>query len=95
MDWQERLITLYLWVCNQYEYSLQWVCERHSFHVQLHISDEAVLTVQTRETHCDKCASKACQSPGKLCWEWERARWIVVEGEPEFKSGLCISLTAW
>ena len=45
MDWQERLITLYLWVCNQYEHSLQWVCERHSFHVQLHISDEAVLTV--------------------------------------------------
>ena len=45
MDWQERLITLYLWVCNQYEHSLQWVCERHSFHVQLHISDEEVLTV--------------------------------------------------
>jgi len=45
MDWQERLITLYLWVCNQYEHALQWGCERHSFHARQRISDEEVLTV--------------------------------------------------
>ena len=45
MDWQERLITLYLWVCKQYEDALQWVCERQSFHVRLRISDEEVITV--------------------------------------------------
>lgn len=45
MDWQERLITLYLWVCKHYQQHLRWVCERHSFHVCLQFSDEEVLTV--------------------------------------------------
>lgn len=45
MDWQDQLITIYLYICKEYEADL-WVCvQRFSSHVNCQISDEEVITL--------------------------------------------------
>jgi len=45
MDWQEQLITIYLYVCKHYEQELWVYCQRMSNHVDLSFSDEEVITL--------------------------------------------------
>ena len=45
MDWQEQLITIYLWVCKHYRESLWSYCERRSNYANLSFSDAEVITI--------------------------------------------------
>ncbi len=45
MDWQEQLITIYLYVCKHYEKDLWIYCQRMSNHADLSFSDEEVITL--------------------------------------------------
>lgn len=43
MDWQEQLISLYLFICNHYHTSLKYYCERMTNYADLSFSDEEVI----------------------------------------------------
>ena len=45
MNWQEQLITIYLYVCKHYEQNLWVYCQRMSNHADLSFSDEEVITL--------------------------------------------------
>ena len=45
MDWQNQLITLYLYVCNHYQKSLWTHCQRMSNYTNLAFSNEELLTI--------------------------------------------------
>src|SRR5438552_15735236 len=45
MDWQRKLISLYLFVCNEYKTHLWSYCERMTNHADLSFSDEEVITI--------------------------------------------------
>ena len=45
MNWQEQLITIYLYVCKHYEKDLWVYCQRMSNHADLSFSDEEVITL--------------------------------------------------
>lgn len=45
MDWQEKLISLYLFICNEYKTHLGSYCERMTNHADLSFSDEEVITI--------------------------------------------------
>lgn len=45
MDWQVDLISLYLYICNQYEKKLSYYCERRSNYVDLQFTDEEVIVL--------------------------------------------------
>lgn len=45
MDWQEQLITVYLYVCKHYEKNLWVYCQRMSNHADLSFSDEEVIAL--------------------------------------------------
>jgi hypothetical protein len=45
MDWQGKLISLYLFICNDYKKHLWSYCERMTNHADLSFSDEEVLTI--------------------------------------------------
>lgn len=45
MDWQEQLITVYLYVCKHYEKKLWVYCQRMSNHADLSFSDEEVIAL--------------------------------------------------
>ena len=45
MDWQDQLITLYLYVCKHYQQSLWVYCQRMSTFADLSFSDEEVITI--------------------------------------------------
>ena len=43
MDWQDQLISLYLFICNHYQKSLQLYCQRMTNFADLSFSDEEVI----------------------------------------------------
>lgn len=45
MDWQEQLITIYLYVCKHYREGLWAYCQRMSNYADLSFSDEEVITI--------------------------------------------------
>ena len=45
MDWQSQLISLYLFICNEYSRELQFYCERTSNNVAFRITDEEIITL--------------------------------------------------
>lgn len=45
MDWQDQLISLYLFVCKQYQEKLKFYCERITNYADLCFTDEEVLTI--------------------------------------------------
>jgi hypothetical protein len=45
MDWQDQLVTLYLYVCKHYQQSLWVYCQRMSTFADLSFSDEEVITL--------------------------------------------------
>jgi len=45
MDWQEQLITVYLYVCKHYEKNLWVYCQRMSNHADLSFTDEEVIAL--------------------------------------------------
>jgi len=45
MDWQGKLIALYLFICNEYKKHLWVYCERMTNHADLSFSDEEVITI--------------------------------------------------
>lgn len=45
MDWQDQLVTLYLYVCKHYQQSLWTYCQRMSTFADLSFSDEEVITL--------------------------------------------------
>jgi len=45
VGWQEQLISLYVFICNEYEKNLSQYCERFSNYVKLVFTDEEVMTV--------------------------------------------------
>ena len=45
MDWQEQLITIYVYVCKHYENNLWVYCQRMSNYSNLEFSDEEVITL--------------------------------------------------
>ena len=45
MDWQENLISLYLFVCKEYQHNLHKHVGRISNHSDLTFSDEEVITI--------------------------------------------------
>ena len=45
MDWQDQLISLYLYVCKCYQSDLWVYCQRMSNYADLRFSDEEVLTL--------------------------------------------------
>ncbi len=45
MDWQEQLITVYLYVCKHYEQNIWVYCQRMSNHADLSFSDEEVIAL--------------------------------------------------
>ncbi len=45
MDWQGKLISLYLFICNEYKSRLWSYCERMTNHADLSFSDEEVITI--------------------------------------------------
>lgn len=45
MDWQNQLISLYLFVCKHYQKSLFFYCERMTNYADLRFSDEEVITL--------------------------------------------------
>ncbi len=44
MDWQLQLISIYVFICNQYK-GLEGYCMRHSNYADLRFSDEEALTI--------------------------------------------------
>lgn len=44
MNWQEELISLYLFICKHYR-ELSYCCQRMSNHVELQLSDEEAITI--------------------------------------------------
>lgn len=45
MDWELQLISLYVYICNQYQQHLWVYCQRFSNHVELSFTDEEVLCI--------------------------------------------------
>jgi hypothetical protein len=45
MNWQEQLITIYLYVCKHYQSDLWTCCQRFSNHADLSFTDEEVITI--------------------------------------------------
>jgi hypothetical protein len=45
MDWQAQLITLYVFICKQFENGLSRYCERMTNHADLSFTDEEVVTI--------------------------------------------------
>lgn len=45
MDWQDQLITIYLYICKEYETDLWVYAQRFSSHVDLKMSDEEVISL--------------------------------------------------
>jgi len=45
MDWQEQLITIYLYVCKHYRDGLWAYCQRMSNYADLSFADEEVITI--------------------------------------------------
>jgi hypothetical protein len=45
MDWQEQLITIYLYVCKHYREGLWTYCQRMSNYADLSFADEEVITI--------------------------------------------------
>lgn len=45
MNWQDQLITIYLYICKHYEKELWVYCQRMSNHADLSFSDEEVITL--------------------------------------------------
>lgn len=45
MDWQDELISIYLFVCKHYESSLKYQVMRHTNYADLSFSDEEVITI--------------------------------------------------
>lgn len=45
MNWQDQLITIYLYVCKHYESKLWICCQRFTNHADLSFSDEEVITL--------------------------------------------------
>ena len=45
MDWQEQLITIYLFVCKNYYEELCTDCQRRSNYADLSGSDEEIITI--------------------------------------------------
>lgn len=45
MDWQDKLITSYLFICNEYKKHLWAYCERMTNHADMRFSDEEVITI--------------------------------------------------
>src|SRR4051794_33574754 len=45
MDWQLQLVTLYVFICNEYSLNLWQHCQRFTNYVRLEFSDEEIMTV--------------------------------------------------
>lgn len=45
MDWQEQLITIYLYICKHYRQGLWTYCQRMSNYANLSFTDEEVITI--------------------------------------------------
>lgn len=45
MDWQDRIITLYLDICEDYKNKLWRFCQRFSNYANLSFADEEVITI--------------------------------------------------
>lgn len=45
MNWQEQLITVYIFICKHYERNLWVYCQRMSNFADLSFSDEEVITL--------------------------------------------------
>ena len=45
MDWELQLISLYVYICNQYQQHLWVYCQRFSNHAELSFTDEEVLCI--------------------------------------------------
>ena len=45
MNWQDQLVTIYLYVCKHYQNHLWIYCQRMSHHVELEFTDEEVITL--------------------------------------------------
>ncbi|MGV6852620.1 MAG: tyrosine-type recombinase/integrase [bacterium] len=45
MDWQDQLITIYLYICKEYESELWVHAQRFSSHVELQLTDEEVISL--------------------------------------------------
>lgn len=45
MDWQDQLITIYLYVCKHYRKKLWIYCQRFSNYADLSFTDEEVITL--------------------------------------------------
>lgn len=45
MDWQDQLISLYLFICNEFKKNLALYCERMTNHADLSFTDEEVMTI--------------------------------------------------
>lgn len=45
MDWQDKLISSYLFICNEYKKHLWAYCERMTNHADMSFSDEEVITI--------------------------------------------------
>ena len=45
MDWQDQLITIYLYICKEYESELWVHAQRFSSHVDLQLTDEEVISL--------------------------------------------------
>jgi hypothetical protein len=54
MDWQEQLISLYVFVCKEYTHCLWAYCQRMSNHVHLNITDEEVITIYLFGVMCQQ-----------------------------------------
>lgn len=51
MDWQDQLISLYVYISKNYNHKLKFFVERNSNHSDLRFSDEEVMTIYIFGTH--------------------------------------------
>ena len=68
MDWQDRIISLYLYICDEYKNVLWSYCERFSNYADLTFSDEEVMTIYMYGIMEGKTTKKQIYDHAKNYW---------------------------
>lgn len=68
MDWQDRIITLYLQICDDYKNKLWTFCQRFSNYANLSFSDEEVITIYMAGTMAGLTTKKQIYNHANDYW---------------------------
>jgi hypothetical protein len=68
MSWLDEIISLYLFVCDEYKKTLWAYCQRHTNYADLSFSDEEVMTIYLMGTIEGKITKKHMYDHAKQYW---------------------------